>query len=71
MVVDGTGTLVDSDVYRALVHNHAQLTYSAVAAWLDVHVPHAEYVCAAVGAVFVLALGLLLARLAERKSSET
>ncbi|PYR90368.1 MAG: ribonuclease II [Acidobacteria bacterium] len=35
MVVDGTGTLVDSDVYRALVHNHAQLTYSAVAAWLD------------------------------------
>jgi len=42
-----------------------------IAAWLDVHVPHAEYVCAAVGAVFVIALGLLLARLAERKSSET
>jgi len=42
-----------------------------IAAWLDVHVPHAEYVCAAAGAVFVIALGLLLARLAERKSSET
>jgi VacB/RNase II family 3'-5' exoribonuclease len=35
MVVDATGTLVDSDVYRALVHNHAQLSYSGVAAWLD------------------------------------
>src|SRR3954469_12883338 len=36
-----------------------------VAAWLDVHVPHAEYVCAAVGAVFVVALGLLLGKLKE------
>lgn len=35
MVVDDGGRLVDSDVYRALVHNHARLTYSAVAAWLD------------------------------------
>lgn len=35
MVVDRTGTLVASDVSRALVHNHARLTYSAVAAWLD------------------------------------
>jgi VacB/RNase II family 3'-5' exoribonuclease len=35
MVVDEAGTLVDSDVYRALVRNQARLTYSAVAAWLD------------------------------------
>jgi VacB/RNase II family 3'-5' exoribonuclease len=35
MVVDASGTVVQSDVYRALVHNHAQLTYSGVAAWLD------------------------------------
>jgi exoribonuclease-2 len=35
MVVDTDGRLVDSDVYRALVRNHAQLTYGAVAAWLD------------------------------------
>jgi exoribonuclease-2 len=35
MAVDSTGGLVDSDVYRALVRNHARLTYSSVAAWLD------------------------------------
>jgi VacB/RNase II family 3'-5' exoribonuclease len=35
MVVDATGALLDSDVYRAVVHNQARLTYSAVAAWLD------------------------------------
>jgi exoribonuclease II len=35
MVVDATGTLVESDVYPALVRNHAQLTYAAIAAWLD------------------------------------
>jgi exoribonuclease-2 len=35
MVVDATGTLIDADVSRALVRNHARLTYSAVAAWLD------------------------------------
>ena len=38
MVVDMTigdaGTLVASDVYRALVRNKAQLTYNAIAAWL-------------------------------------
>jgi len=35
MVVDASGTLVDSDVYGALVRNHARLTYSAVARWLE------------------------------------
>jgi YjbE family integral membrane protein len=41
-----------------------------VAAWLDLHLPHAEYVCAAVGAVFVLAVGLILARINARKAGE-
>ena len=42
-----------------------------VAAWLDVHLPHAEYVCAAAGAVFVLALGLILSRINARKAGES
>ena len=35
MTVDNSGTLAASDVYRALVRNKAQLTYNAIAAWLD------------------------------------
>jgi VacB/RNase II family 3'-5' exoribonuclease len=35
MTLDADGTVVASDVYRAMVHNHARLTYDAVAAWLD------------------------------------
>jgi len=35
MTVDAQGTVTASDVYRAVVRNRAQLTYSAVAAWLD------------------------------------
>jgi YjbE family integral membrane protein len=33
-----------------------------IAAWLDAHLPHAELVAAIVGALFVVGLGLLLAR---------
>ena len=33
-----------------------------LAAWLDAHLPHAELVAAIVGALFVVGLGLLLAR---------
>jgi len=35
MTVDGSGAVTHSDVYRALVHNHAKLAYNAVAAWMD------------------------------------
>jgi len=35
MTIDDSGTLVASDVYRALVRNKAQLAYNAIAAWLD------------------------------------
>ncbi len=35
MVIDASGSLQDSDVYRARVTNHAKLAYDRVAAWLD------------------------------------
>jgi exoribonuclease-2 len=42
MTVDASGNLAASDVYRARVRNQAQLTYSAVAAWLDGRGPAPE-----------------------------
>lgn len=35
MTVEDDGSISDSDVYRAYVHNHAKLAYNSVAAWLD------------------------------------
>jgi exoribonuclease-2 len=33
--VDRDGAIVEADVYRAVVHNHAKLAYPSVAAWLE------------------------------------
>jgi VacB/RNase II family 3'-5' exoribonuclease len=35
MVIGADGSLVDSKIYRAWVHNHAKLAYNSVAAWLE------------------------------------
>ncbi|HUS74740.1 MAG TPA: RNB domain-containing ribonuclease [Methanothrix sp.] len=35
MVIGPDGSLLDSDVYRAVVRNHAKLAYNSVAAWLE------------------------------------
>lgn len=35
MMVSPDGSIQDSDIYRALVRNHAKLAYNMVAAWLD------------------------------------
>jgi VacB/RNase II family 3'-5' exoribonuclease len=35
MLVAADGSIQESQVYRALVHNHAKLAYRSVAAWLD------------------------------------
>jgi exoribonuclease-2 len=35
MVVDRGGNVTESEVYRAIVRNHAKLAYNSVAAWLD------------------------------------
>ena len=39
MVVDADGRVCESDVYCALVKNHAKLAYDPVAAWLDGRAP--------------------------------
>jgi len=56
MSIAPDGSLVDSDVYRAVVHNHAKLAYNSVAAWLEGSGPMPD----AVGAVAGLAENLLL-----------
>lgn len=35
MTIGTDGSLLDSDIYRARVRNHAQLAYNSVAAWLE------------------------------------
>ena len=35
MLVGADGSLEDSKIYRAWVHNHAKLAYNSVAAWLE------------------------------------
>jgi exoribonuclease-2 len=35
MVIGADGSVQDSDVYRALVRNHAKLAYNSVGAWLE------------------------------------
>jgi exoribonuclease R len=42
MAVAENGELSATDVYRALVHNHAKLAYNSVAAWLDDEGPMPE-----------------------------
>ena len=35
MEIDVDGSILNSEIYRALVRNHAKLAYNSVAAWLD------------------------------------
>ena len=56
MVIGPDGSLQSSDVYRAVVRNHAKLAYNSVAAWLEGKTPAPEAVTAKEG----LAENLLL-----------
>ena len=49
MVVQADGALADSEVYRAIVRNHAKLAYNSVAAWLDGTAPAPARVLAVAG----------------------
>ncbi len=35
MEIDADGSILDSEIYRARVRNHAKLAYNSIAAWLD------------------------------------
>ena len=39
MTIDPDGSLVESDIYRAMVRNHAKLAYNSVAEWLEGKMP--------------------------------
>lgn len=47
-VVESDGQIVSGDLYRALVHNRAQLAYNGVGAWLEGRGPAPEKVAASV-----------------------
>jgi VacB/RNase II family 3'-5' exoribonuclease len=49
MVIDQEGTLLSSDLYRAVVQNHAKLAYNGVAAWLSGEGPMPERIGAVPG----------------------
>jgi VacB/RNase II family 3'-5' exoribonuclease len=49
MVINTDGSLQDSDIYLALVHNHAKLAYNSVAAWLENNGPIPEAIAAVQG----------------------
>jgi ribonuclease R len=49
MVLAPDGKLLGSDVYRALVHNHAKLAYNSVDAWLEEREPMPETLAAVPG----------------------
>ncbi len=49
MVIDEEGTVLDSDIYRACVRNHAKLAYNSVAAWLESAAPIPEAIAAVDG----------------------
>jgi VacB/RNase II family 3'-5' exoribonuclease len=49
MVINSDGTLQDSSVYLAQVHNHAKLAYNSVAAWLEKNGPIPEAIVAVQG----------------------
>jgi VacB/RNase II family 3'-5' exoribonuclease len=49
MTIDADGAVTESDVYRALVVNHAKLAYDSVAAWIEGTAPAPAKVAAVPG----------------------
>jgi len=49
MVIGADGSLQKSEIYQALVRNHAKLTYHDVAAWLEGRGPNPESVADVMG----------------------
>jgi YjbE family integral membrane protein len=66
MAGDGRHDVVDAQGKLVEVTNPG-----SIAAWLDVHLPHAELVSAIVGAVFVVGVGLAIARINRHRAGES
>ena len=66
MVIGDDGALQTSQVYRALVRNHAKLAYNSVAAWLDGSGPEPTAIAAAPGLAENLRLQDRVARRMQR-----
>jgi ribonuclease R len=49
MLINADGTVEDSDIYPAWVHNHAKLAYNSVAAWLEKNGPTPDAMAAVPG----------------------
>ncbi|HEX7567067.1 MAG TPA: RNB domain-containing ribonuclease [Anaerolineaceae bacterium] len=49
MVVEADGSIQDSDIFKAQVHNRAKLAYNSVAAWLEGQAPAPDGVAAVQG----------------------
>ncbi|MDD4651486.1 MAG: RNB domain-containing ribonuclease [Methanothrix sp.] len=49
MIIGPDGSLLESDVYRAAVRNHAKLAYNSVGAWLEGRGPEPEAAAAVAG----------------------
>ena len=49
MKIDADGSLLDSGIFRARVHNHAKLAYNRIAAWLDGNEPLPESISSVPG----------------------
>jgi VacB/RNase II family 3'-5' exoribonuclease len=49
IVLDENGSVSRSDVYRAVVHNHAKLAYNSVSAWIEGRGPIPEGIAAVPG----------------------
>ena len=43
----------------------------SIAAWLDAHIPHSELVASLVGAMLVLAIGMIIGRIRQRRSKSS
>lgn len=63
MTIAPDGSLLDSDIYRAVVKNHAKLAYNSVGAWLEGKTPVPD----AVASVEGLAENLLIQNSAAQK----
>jgi YjbE family integral membrane protein len=64
-VMAGDGRVDETDAAGRMVE---MVKPGSTAAWLDMHLPHAELTCSIVGAVVVLAVGLTVARLKQKEA---